>query len=442
VLVNPSKLLLAIALTGIVGSMPAQLHAQAAAAGQQRQWKDRAEYDLYEAARTATDAGTAISKLDEWKKGYPDTQFKKERLSLYLTSYVKANKIQDAVNTAKEILAQDPNDFTALFYLTSFTPAMVPAGSTTVPPDVLDQGDKAASGVLSNLEKQKPANMSDAQWENNKKPIAAVAHTTLGWVAMQRKENEKAENEFKQSLALNPASGDVAYWLGIVEAAQKKPEKMPETLFYIARAGNYEGQGAASPGIKQAANQYLEKAYKGYHGSLDGLDSLKSMAKASAAPPPDINAKIPSVVDIEKAKIEKENADAAANPQLALWKQIKEALTGPMGDSYFGSNMKDAELPTLRGKVVKLEPETNPKTIVLAILDGTTPDATLKLAEGSMPGKVEPGTELSFEAVPESYTANPFMVTFKVEKDKIHGWTGKAAAPVRRPAPRRPAAKK
>ncbi len=67
-----------------------------------------------------------------------------------------------------------------------------------------------------------------------------------------------------------------------------------------------------------------------------------------------------------------------------------------------------------------------PKTVVLALEDGTTPDATLKF-EMPLAGKVEPGTELSFEGVPASYTASPYMVVFNVDPDKLHGWTGKNA---------------
>jgi hypothetical protein len=52
-------------------------------------------------------------------------------------------------------------------------------------------------------------------------------------------------------------------------------------------------------------------------------------------------------------------------------------------------------------------------------------------------GKVDEGTELTFEGSPESYTASPFMVVFTVEKDKLHGWTGKnEAAPVHHPRPK------
>lgn len=432
--------ILAIALTGVAGSLTAPLHAQAAAAGgTERQWKDRAEFDLFEAARTGKDAAGNIGKLDEWKSKYPETQFLAERKALYLQNYVAAGKTQDLVNQAKDILSTDPNNFTALYYITLYTPALA-AGTSAVPPDVLDQGEKAANGMLANLDKQKPATMADAQWDTTKKPIAAIAHTTLGWISMQRKENEKAESEFKQSLGLNPANGDVAYWLGIVEAAQKSVAKMPEALFYFARTTAYDGQGAASAGNKTAASGYLDKAYTNYHGSKEGLDQLKQLAKTNAAPPPDW--KLVSVVDIEKGKLAKEEEEAKANPAVALWKNLKSELTSPAGADYFSKNMKGTEIPTpFKARVLKLEPETNPKTLVVSVLDGTTPDATLKF-ENALPGKVEPGTEVSFRGVAETYTADPFMIVFNVDKDKLQGWTGKGAAPVHRAPVRRPAARK
>jgi hypothetical protein len=58
---------------------------------------------------------------------------------------------------------------------------------------------------------------------------------------------------------------------------------------------------------------------------------------------------------------------------------------------------------------------------VLAIEDGTTPDATLKF-DKRLPGKVKAGTELTFEGVPESYAAGPFRVVFRVDRDHLQGW--------------------
>ena len=430
---------MAIAITGMIAPSPLvrRANAQAAAAQPKKEFKDRAEFDLYEAARTGKDPAANISKLEEWKKGYAETQFGAERLAMYLTNYAAQNKTQDVVNTSKEILAADPNNFTALYYMTLYTQARVPQGAAAAPADVLDEGEKSANGVLSNLDKQKPANMADDQWNTSKKPIIALAQTNLGWIAMQRKQYDAAETAFKASLVANPNQGLVDYWLGLVEAYQKNTAKGPELLFYLARAASYTGEGAAPAGIQTAANTYLEKAYVGYHGKKDGLDQVKAMAKANAMPPSGFSIK--SVTDLGKEEAAAEEQAAKSNPQLATWKNIKTALTGAEGSAYFNSSMKDALLPTLRGKVVSLSPETNPKQIVLSNIDGTTPDATLTL-DAALPGKVEPGTELTFEGVAESYTAEPFMVKFKVDKDKLHGWTGKGAA---RPAPvRRPVGKK
>lgn len=174
---------------------------------------------------------------------------------------------------------------------------------------------------------------------------------------------------------------------------------------------------------------YVQRAYKGFHGSDDGFNNLLAAAKAAALPPADFHIK--NATEIAEDLQKKAAEDAAKNPELTLWKNLKAELTGPDGANYFNSSMKGAQVPTLKGKVVKLEPETKPKTVIVALEDGTTPDATLKF-EMALPGKVDLGTELSFEGVPESYTTSPFMVVFNVEPDKLHGWTGKNPPPVRR----------
>jgi hypothetical protein len=89
--------------------------------------------------------------------------------------------------------------------------------------------------------------------------------------------------------------------------------------------------------------------------------------------------------------------------------------------------------------VVKLEPAVKPKTVLVALedgkSDGTTADATLKF-EMPLAGKVDVGTELTFEGVGESFTQNPFMLVLNVDKEKLHGWTGKnEPATTRRPRP-------
>ncbi len=152
---------------------------------------------------------------------------------------------------------------------------------------------------------------------------------------------------------------------------------MSAALFYFARAATYEGTGGLAPAGRQQVLAYVKRAYKGYHGSDEGFNDLLAAAKAQAAPPADYHIRRRKKSRTSRQK--KQEADDASHPELVLWKNIKAQLTGADGADYFNSSMKDALLPTLKGKVVKLEPEVKPKTVVLALEDGTTPDATLEV---------------------------------------------------------------
>ena len=435
--VQPLKYLSAVVVAGTLCLAPTIMRGQATApssSAPQKNWKDRAEYDLFDAITKDTNPKTKLDKLQQWVKQYPQTDYMSERRTLLLTTYFQLGMAKEAVDIARQILADNPNNFSALFITVSFTQSLAGQNPT---PEVLDQGEKAAKSLLAVLDKI-PPNFTEEQWRNQKPQIEALAHTTLGWIALQRKNWQGAEAEFQRTLQLNPNDGQVDYYMGTAIASEKDPVKMPTALFYFARAATYEGQGALNPTGRQQVMGYVQRAYKGFHGSDEGFNNLIAAAKSSALPPADFHIK--TVTEIAEEQQKKAAEDAAKNPELTLWKNLKAELTGPDGANYFNSSMKDAQVPTLKGKVVKLEPETKPKTIIMALEDGTTPDATLKF-EMALPGKVDPGTELSFEGVPQSYTANPFMVVFNVEPDKLQGWTGKNAAPVRR-APKKTVTKK
>jgi tetratricopeptide (TPR) repeat protein len=420
------RVLLTLSLTALLLS-PARILAQAqpAAAGAEKQpeFKNQAEYDLYTAITQDTNPKTRMEKLQQWEKQFPDTAWIKARRTLFLTTYVALDKPKEAVEAAKAILATDPKDFTAQYYILFYVPRLYAANASR---EVLDQGEKAASSILASITTP-PPNVKDEDWAKLRPAIELMAHVNSGFFAWQRKNWGTAEAEFQKSLQLNGDNGQVDFWLAVVLSSQKKPELIPAALFYYARAGTFEGTGAADPAVRKQALDFAKRQYKSYHGSDEGFNEvLIAQAKANAIMPADFATKIRSATDINNEQALKEEEAAKANPQLALWKQLKGTLISPDGANYFNSSMKDALIPTLKGKVVSIEPAVKPKTVVMALEDGTTPDVTLKF-DTSLPGKVEPGTELSFEGVPQSYTATPFMVVFNVDKDKLHGWTGKNA---------------
>jgi tetratricopeptide (TPR) repeat protein len=420
----------------MLGPVPARMFGQAAApssAAPQKNWKDRAEYDLYVAIGQDQNPKTRLEKLQQWEKQYPMTEWIKERRTLFLTTYAGLNDAKNAVDSAKAMLADDPKDFTALYYTMLFTQGLYAQSQT---PDVLDQGEKAAKAILENLDTP-PPNVKAEDWAKLRPQLELLAHRNLGWIAMQRMSWDAAEAEFQKTLALSPNDAQVDYWMGTVIASEKKLDKLPAAMFYFARAATYTGTGALPAEGQKTALTYVQRQYKNFHGSDEGFNDLLAAAKSNAMPPADFSIK--NANELAKASAANEEEYNKTHPSEALWKNLKMALTAPDGASYFNM-VKGTEVPTLKGKVIKLEPAVRPKTILLAMEDNTnnttTADATLKF-EMPLAGKVEEGTVLSFEGVADSYTANPFMVVFTLEKDKLHGWTGKnEAAPVhhRRPA--------
>jgi len=62
---------------------------------------------------------------------------------------------------------------------------------------------------------------------------------------------------------------------------------MTTALFYFARAATYEGPGALSAADRKNVMAYVQRAYKGFHGSDEGFNNLIAAAKSSALPPPE-----------------------------------------------------------------------------------------------------------------------------------------------------------
>ncbi len=432
----------AIAMAGVMlgsaqTSQPAD-SGQAAPAEKKKQYKDQQEYTLYDSVSKETDANKKLALLNTWKEKYADSDFKLDRLRIYLDTYQKLGQPAKMIDAAKEILAIEPKDITSLYWITFLTPT---AGNTSQ--DALDTAEKAARGLLV---AEKPANVKDEDWTKAKAQTDGTAYTTLGWIAMQRKANDVAEENFKKALAINPNAVQVSYWLGTVILAQKKPERQSEAMYDFARAAAYDGTGALAPDGRKQIDTYLTKAYILLHGDNSGLAELKTMAKANPVPPADFKIKTAAEIAGEKDEELKKT-----NPQLALWLAIKGQLLAPDGDNYFANSMKGETLPGGAGGVTKFKGWlisakqvkskagriTYPELLVSMAGKDQPADVTLKLVgtDGTtaapLTGKPDVGVEVEFEGTADSFTKDPaFMVTFTAEKGKITGLKVEAPAPV------------
>ncbi len=371
-----------------------------AAQEKKKEWKDRSEYDLCESVTKSSDPNAWLSTLDKWKQQYPQTDFADIRRKLYLETYRALDRPREAFNAAEEVLKDNPNDLVALSVIVKYIYALAPFGAPQVSAQQvadLDAAEKASQEILNDLDTiyskdNRPTTMTDAQADQAKPGLKVFAQRTLGYIALARKEYEKAQAELTKALVMDPTQGQVSFWRATAVLAQNKtkPELQPLALYDFARAAAYDGPGSLPQTDRKQLQDYLNKVYTQYHGSTEGLDKLMSSAKTAVMAPAGFTIK--SRADIERDQAEAAAAAERANPMLALWKNVKKELLSDGGAAYFENSMKGALLPggangvtKFRGKLV-YGTAARPKELVLGIEKAESPDVTLKL-DGAAAGK-------------------------------------------------------
>jgi tetratricopeptide (TPR) repeat protein len=399
-----------------VSVLPIAARAQAPAAPKPPAAKDQGEYDLGQAAMKETDPQKKLDLMHQWEQKYPDSDFKGQRAVQIASaeSQIAAKALQPGASAADMAAAQKYAD------------------------DLIDNLDKYLAP------ENKPEGATDAQWKQAKDTIILQAHLELGAVYASRKEDAKTEAEYRKILAIDPSNAATAYSLGILIYRQKKVERFPEAFFWIARGVGITGPEALPATTKIAADKYLKQAYDGYHGDDTGLDDLKKMASTNPNPPADL--KIKSLIDIENEKAGDVAAFNLAHPDIALFRTVRDALKADGGQAYF-ETVKGSLIPPqegafkmFKGKVVSVSP-SSPKELLVNV-ENAAGDVSLKFEKDLKSSAIDPGTEISFKGVIESFVKDPYTLTLTIDdpKEDVEGLP--AAAFAAAPPPRRTGTKK
>ncbi|MEP6714117.1 MAG: hypothetical protein ABJC09_01005 [Terriglobia bacterium] len=390
--------------------MASQAQAPPAAAAQESPYADQAEFDIASAAQKEADPHKKLEKLKEWEQKYPSAKLKGQRQLMMA---------QALVGIANQ------------------------AWGKTTPPELLDAGQKAAQQYVDNESAffdpaNKPAQATDQQFADIKKTFDLQVHSDLAWIAYTRKQNAVAEEEFKKVLAIDPNQAQASFWLGTVILRQGNVARYPEVLYHTARSLAVTTGTPLDPSAKKIAEDFLKRAYAGYHGDMTGIDELKAAVTSSALPPAGFH--IESVEEIEKKKFANEDEFNKAHPDIALFRQIRTALTADNGPTYFeqakGSAVPPENIGMFKGKIVSVEP----KEMVVNV-DNAAGDVTLKFESSLNTKVIEAGTAIEFKGVVESFTKAPYMLALTVDEPKadIKGLPDAAFSPA--PAKRAPARK-
>ena len=427
----------AAALAAIVPSAFAQAGGAKPA---EKKYKDRAEYDAYNAVIkdvSGKDFEKAITDLQAWKDKYPTTDYHEERDVLFIQSYSGAKQMGKAVDYFGEL---DQNGVDAAFtdpgnaIKALFATVVAITQTPNATPQQLAIGEKAAQELMDY--NHKPAGVADDAWAKARtETLQPPAKAALQYIAMlpgnqayTNKDYAGCVDAYSKALQKYPENAAVSYRLGL---CLRQQGKRSEAAYEFLRATSLDASlgGTAKP---DEIKGYVDKYYINLHGSDEGLDALKASVKSAPLPPDGFKIKTATEIAEEKeAEFEK------SNPQLALWMKIKGALADSNGDQYFTGQLKDSAVPQLRGVLVEAKPACHPKELVVAVpLPGSnpTPEITLML-ESPLSGKPELNSEFHWEGIPTAFTKEPsFMLTMTVEKTKLDGLKTSpcGAAPVRR----------
>ncbi len=233
-------------------------------------------------------------------------------------------------------------------------------------PAVLDAGRKAGQ------------QLADRYSEYLDKASGSQVHSVLAWIAQTEGDDVAAESEFRRALAIDPDQARASYLLGVTIIRQvsmnNELTRYVEAIYEFARSLKVTGPSALTPEMKAEALYALKENYGSYHGSTDGLDDVMKVAAASALPPADFN--ILSAAELSRAH---------ALPEI--------------GDSLTFSATVVSHLSRSR---------------ILVKLDGSPlGDAILRFDAGRI-GDARSGAPIQFTGVVESYTLEPYVLTFVI----------------------------
>jgi hypothetical protein len=396
------------------------------------------EYDVYnEVVKdiNTTNFTKGLTDLSAWTQKFPESDYQDERTAFYVQAYAATNQPAKALDAASSLLSRN---LATVFPGPAGQPAIIRFLYNVVwaishdpnpTADALAAGEKAAHQLMA-FEQPIPG-VSAADWEKARASMKEQAAGALLYIAMQPgvqamakqpPDCAAADAAYARALTVYPDKSVLSYELGRALNCESKtqPEKLSAAIYEFQRAAVIDptlGDPKADP---KKVPAFADSAYVKIHGSDEGLDLLKQAVRQSPLPPDGFKIKTATeIADEKRAEFEK------TNPQLALWMKIKGALADTNGEQYFTEQLKDSQVPQLRGVLIEAKPACRPKELTIAVplpdtQQSLRPEIRLVL-DKPLSGKPELDQEFHWEGVPTAFTKDPFLLTMDGEVAKLEG---------------------
>jgi hypothetical protein len=175
---------------------------------------------LIRAYTQAQNWAKVMEVADRFIAGVPNTDNNKKLFaySNAMAAAQQANNFEKIVEYGDKVLAIEPNDLNAQLTLSTMIPERLPqddAGKNAALTKANDLATKALAQVQQIFSQPKPANFTDAQWNQQKADLEGQLHSTIGFVHLNRTEYDKAAAEYEVALKATPKDAVSRFRMGL-----------------------------------------------------------------------------------------------------------------------------------------------------------------------------------------------------------------------------------
>lgn len=315
----------------------------------QPQAKTKAEYDAYLAMYNEQDPNKKVELASKFLTDFPDTEFKpyiyQIQIATYasigkpdkvvevgekfstdvpqadnsnkvwvfqrvMQSYQQLNNFDKTVEYGDKLLALNPKDLPALLTLSSILPERLPQAEDKKAQQLekaMEVAQKAQAEINALTSGPKPAQVTDQQWADEKNRLQATVLASIGLIYLNKKEYDKAVENYEKSTNLVRNNSIDYYRLGVAYSFQARALAKELNDMVASLQGQANPDAAAAEAAKQKEKKFgevrdkaidalaksvylkglteqqarteLERLYKSKNSnSLDGLDALIAQA--------------------------------------------------------------------------------------------------------------------------------------------------------------------
>jgi hypothetical protein len=250
--------------------------------------RDQAEFNSYQMATSQTDTRTKASQLEGFLQSYPQSVVKQAVLDMLVDTYQGMGDPDKTLSATSRLLQMDTNNLKAILYSVyiKYGRCAKSVDQTGMSTDK-QTCDDAATLATKGLTVAKPAGTSSDDWKKLTGAAFPIFHSAIALDDMvSKKDIRAAQAEYKAELMLYTDDQSKSSGLNdtlLLAQAYSQPgtaQDLVQACWFYARVWDY-----APPQYQAKIEPQLERFYKKFHGSLDGLDAVKAQAAATTFPP-------------------------------------------------------------------------------------------------------------------------------------------------------------